>query len=484
MFFAFWVVIHAPNVATAEDVQRFALVVGNNVPLIGHGYEVLNYADDDALRFATFMQRLDAKVRLLVGPDAESAQRYPEMSKLSLAPRRDRLLDAIALLEQDLKQAEGSHREVYFYFSGHGSVTGSEAYLHLLDEPFSRTDLHTLLLERLSAERIHIIIDSCHSYFLVNNRGRRIAVQTEQDNVQRFPRAGFLLSTSAKKEVQEWSGYEAGVFSYQLLGAMQGAADVNNDRLVTYAEAHAYIVAANMGIENPAARVQPFVHRPVVGETVLVDLSNLHKHPILQIPPEVGGHFFVVNSRGQRLLDGNKLSGQPLGLSIGSSSGLNVWFGKDLYTSTSGTPILTRTATTAGIEVAARGTIADEFRKNLFLRPLTPEFVAGLDAAVAFRVEPGSTPRLNSAPPLPKVSTGLYTMGGLGLLTGAVSTAVFLSAKSTAEPDVFGADADGTVEAARRRADVSRAVLVGGFASGAAFIASAALYDWLSGEAP
>lgn len=479
----------APERATgapAPTVRRYALVVGNNFPLPGHDYESLQYADDDALHFAAFMQRLGAEVRVLVGPDAASAQRYPELSKRSLPPRRAQLLRALEDLERDLVAAEGGQREVYVYFSGHGSVTSSKAYLHLLDAPFTRTDLHSLVLDRLSAERLHVIIDSCHSYFLVNDRGERVPAPQDETDLGRYPRAGFMLSTSAKKEVQEWSGYEAGVFSYQLLGAMQGAADVNMDGLVTYAEAHAYLIAANIEVENPAARVQPFVRRPAVGDAVLVDLRGTESKDKLHIPDELSGHFYVVDGHGQRLLDANKPQGQAMAVLIPPKQDLLLWSGVTAYgvTRDRGEPRFTRSSTVAAPkELTARGTVADELRRNLFRRPLTSEFVAGLDAAVSFGARPRWGVVKQRAPGPAPVSIGLFAGGAAAGLAGAIATGLFVQARQQAQPAVFTAQNIDAVEAARARADVSRAVMVSGYTAGLTLVGAGLLYELLSGTA-
>lgn len=478
----------ASGSAEAAETRRFALVVGNNHPLPGHGYAPLEYADDDALRFATFMRRLGAKVQVLVGPDAATAERYPELAKDSLPPRRARVLDAVALLAQDLAAAEGFEREVYLYFSGHGSVTSSKAYLHLLDAPFTRTDLHASVLERLSAERVHVIVDSCHAYFLVNDRGERVPAADDTVDLSRYPRAGFLLSTSAKKEVQEWSGYEAGVFSYQLLGAMQGAADVNLDGKVTYAEAHAYLVAANMDVTNPAARVKPFVRRPAVGDRVLVDLTTLPPDRRLAVPEALAGHFYVVSGRGERLLDANKPAGLPMALVMPEQGELLLWAGTEAYGVQRGGPgaSFVRTSSNARAkEPAARGSVADELRQNLFRRPLTREFVAGLDAAVAFDAPLGAATRAFAAPRPRPASVILWTAGGLGLVTAAVATAVYADARATANPGVLTPDNREAVDAARVRADRSRAVMVAGYTSAAMLGLAGMLYEWMeSGPAP
>lgn len=88
-----------------------------------------------------------------------------------------------------------------------GTVTSSEAFLHLSDGRFTRVDMHREVLKRLPAERVHVIIDSCHSFFLVNqrpvnSRGERVPVDPEEESLSNYAHVGFLLSTSDSNEVQ------------------------------------------------------------------------------------------------------------------------------------------------------------------------------------------------------------------------------------------------------------------------------------------
>src|SRR5262245_33963561 len=197
----------ATTSTSAVPLRRAAVVIGNNDPLPQVDYEKLRYADDDAIRFADFFDSIGIETTLFTTPDVDTAARYPEWAHRALRPLRGELERALGAIDAD---------EIYFVFSGHGSITGSEAYLHLFDGPFTRTDLFELVLKKVRAKRVHVIIDSCNSYFLVNARGERVAVASDEENLDRYGFAGFLTSTSERREVQEWSGYEAGVFSYQL----------------------------------------------------------------------------------------------------------------------------------------------------------------------------------------------------------------------------------------------------------------------------
>jgi hypothetical protein len=461
----------AVTATVAAPPPLFAVVVGNNHPLPGTDYSALRYADDDALRFAEYFESLGARVHLLVGPDEESAARFGALADRAEAPTRGALEATLRELEKELVAVGDREPELFFYFSGHGTLTAADAYLHLLDEPFSRSDLKERVLRRLPAHKKHVIIDSCHSYFLVNARGERVPAALPDENLDRFPDTGFLLSTSAGEEVQEWSGYQAGVFSYQVLGALQGAADVDRDGVVSYGEIHAYLVAANVGVQNAKARIQPFVRRPAVRGHALLDLGRADPGRRLEVPGTLAGHFYLTDSVGRRVLDAHKPEGAPLMLVADRARELFVFVGSNTFAVVSQTHGLALGAPIAdgGATVATRGPLADELRKNLFVRPLTAEFVAGVEAM--------------ASRPLPRVAVDAtrieitewhddpLTLGVLG--AGAVASAVgivgtVLFARASADADARPITA--ATEQARVRAEDYRAAMIAGYSVAGALV--------------
>ncbi len=451
---------------TSSTVASYAVVIGNNHPLQGSGYEMLQYADDDAIRFARFFESLSIDTHLLTIPDRETSQRFPSMSDKATAPTRAHLLKALSTLEEALNAQEGKHREVFFVFSGHGSMSSSEAFLHLTDGPFTRTDLFEHILKRLPVERMHVIIDSCHSFFLVNARGERVAVDENEENVGRFPFAGFLLSTSSRKEVQEWSGYQAGVFSYQVLGALRGAADVDGDSVVTYDEVNGYITNANMDVQMPAARIQPFVRPPTIRGQRLVIVPR--GPMLLSLPPSLSGHLTIVDAQQGKVLDAHKPENEALTLLLPRGESMSLVQGDNLYQiRTSSTAMaLHRIEAPPGQRAEAKGSIADEFRMNLFKRPLTRDFVSGLSAASRLSIRPPEpAPKWHQSP----LTIGALTAGGAFTILGGVGAAIFGPARARANARPLNRPFE-ELEADRQTARRWQPIMLSGFVAGGALL--------------
>lgn len=464
---------------SAAPPVRAAVVVGSNHPLPGSDYDVLRYADDDAIRFAGFFDEIGIPTTLLTVPDAETFTRYGARAESALRPTRAQLLESLAEIREKFEAAEGQQRELYFVFSGHGSVSASRAYLHLFDGPFTRTDLFDHVIRTIPAERIHVVIDSCHSYFLVNSRGERVAAATDTEDVDRYPHVGFLLSTSDRREVQEWDGYQAGVFSYQVLGALRGAADVDRDATITYPEVHGYVTAANLAVKNPKARIRPYVRRPADRNDNLVDLTVVP--PNRKTTIDLSGHFFVVDDERGRVLDAHAPQDAKLAVLLPAERPLFVRSGADGYrvvtSTTGGTASLEKAPELSA--VAMKGSAADEFRMNLFSEPLTAEFVRGIDAVT----EQVYAAKVRTEAPIEwyqdPLTVSLLGTGAAAVVLGAISTGVYVDARNTADgsftrrasesEDAFRARlAD--QEAAADRAPLWQGLMVGGFAAGGALL--------------
>ncbi len=453
----------------ARRPPSFALVIGNNHPLPNSDYAVLNYADDDALRIASYLESLGTRVYLLTSVDQETSERFGAAVHRARTPTRAMVESTLDEIEIAMQAVEGDEPELYFYFSGHGTITAAEAYLHLADAPFSRLDLSSLVLHRLPAYRKHVIIDSCHSYFLVNARGERVPAALTDDTLERHPNTGFLLSTSAKEEVQEWSGYQAGVFSYQVLGALQGAADVDGDGVVTYAEVHGYLVAANLAVDNAKVRIQPYVRRPLVRGTSLVDLRSVGPERRLHVPEEMAGHFFITDAAGRRVLDANKPPGAALTLVSERDRDLYLFANNASFAVERRTDglVLGAALPDESQSLASRGPLADELRRSLFKRPLTQEFVAGVEAMALRAPQVQVDPRL--VPPAEWYEDGA-TLGllgsGVAVTAGGVVLAI-LTANATAianERPITERTIDAREDAVRYRVGAASALSVGGVA--------------------
>jgi hypothetical protein len=304
------------------NVARFAVVIGNNVPDTGR-VATLRYADDDAVATHRLLTDAGVESRLLVRLDATSARLYAGTERHG-TPSWSALTAALADLDRRMARARarGQRAELLFFYSGHGDVANGEGYIVLEDRRLTRTLLYEAVLARSQAHSNHVIVDACKSYFLAFEKGPGGQRERYRGNFARtavparLANTGFLLSTSSDGDSHEWERYQAGVFSHEVRSGLRGAADVDRDGHITYAELGAFLMTANQGIANPRYRPDFSVHPPGLppGELSRGLLSwEAAQQALLIDRPDIG-HVYLEGPTGERLADAHVATDQVVAL--------------------------------------------------------------------------------------------------------------------------------------------------------------------------
>lgn len=259
--------VAAAAAPTAET--SFAIVVGNNQsPVLGR--RSLQYADDDAVKYAEVFRALVSpdNLRLLTAPDEDTERLFGSAVSLGQRPTREALRKAFAEMGAAIANGKKSGRptRAWFVFAGHGDVDKGQGFIELEDGAFTGDDL-VAALKGVEADELHVILDSCNSFFVLAPRkpgGRHFTTPADAalELSQRLPKVGVLLSTSAEAEVYEWSAFQSGIFSHAVRSGLTGAADVNGDGRVSYAEIAAFVNTASRSVPNPVLRPQVFARGP------------------------------------------------------------------------------------------------------------------------------------------------------------------------------------------------------------------------------
>lgn len=305
-----------------QQTRGYALIVTNN-----HSLELsrpdLKYADDDGAKYADLFSEAFGRdrVALLTEFDPDSRRLYPRWVAAAKAPSRANLKRAVKELARIIAadREQGSLTEVYIVLAGHGDIDKGQGFVELSDGRLTATALEFELVRAIKADRIHLIIDSCNSYFMLNPRkpgGKRWKVDTDSANnlVEKYPHVGATLSTSAESVTYEWSTLQSGIFSYEVRSALRGGADVDNDGRVRYDELAAFVSTANSGIVNELYRPRVFVQGPNHdNRSVLMQLDSMTR--VLELP-SAAKRVTVRDAYGVRLLDVNKEAGGPLRLRL------------------------------------------------------------------------------------------------------------------------------------------------------------------------
>jgi hypothetical protein len=250
--------------------EVFALIVANNRSLQKHRPN-LHYADDDGARYSQVFRSVAAaeNVILLTVFDPATRKLYPKLAAQARPPRRRALLRAMTVLRRKMQRAKKRGRRVVFYFvfAGHGHVQHGKGYLELLDGRLGPRSIERVVLKGARADAIHLLLDSCNSFFVVSPRkpgGRRWATPKDltRSFARRYPHVGVFLSTSGSGEVYEWSEIQSGIFSHEVRSGLTGAADADRNGRISYNELAAFVAVANRGIKNPHYRPKVVARAP------------------------------------------------------------------------------------------------------------------------------------------------------------------------------------------------------------------------------
>lgn len=431
-----------PRVAGAlpGEVERFALVVGNNRAETKANAD-LRYADDDAVATHRLLGDAGVVSRLLVNLDDDSRRMYDGV-RIDGAPSAQRIESTFAELVSRMREARarGNAVEFLFFYSGHGDVDRGEGFVVLADGRLTRTSLFALL-SRSPASKNHVFVDACKSYFLAFDRGpggrRRpyVGNALAQKVPAQLDNTGFVLSTSSDRDSHEWERYQGGILSHELRSALRGAADTDLNAGISYAEIGAFLTTANYGIRNPRFRPD-FMVRPPANDFSREVLKWKRAPAPLSFAHKTWGHFYVETASGDRLLDAHPAPDQPLQLWVPEQRPLFVRRndGRAEYVITSHEPVQVAELTPSLPQTASRGAL------NLALEQIfTVPFAAG-DVRRFERAPPaydtGAEPvRASSSRSTIRTVSGVtaITAASAGLVLNAISGATYLSAEDESQ---------------------------------------------------
>lgn len=227
-----------------EKVNRWAFIVG----ISKYKYEGINlkYAHNDANELYDLIQTpsggdFEAKrIKKFIDEEATTAKITGTLRSFLQDPDVDDL--------------------VLIYFACHGAPDPRTGVVYLLTHDtdpdnipgtaFPMREIDAALKDNLSAERVVIIADTCHSAAVGGKIGRRGKIG-DSAVINRYlqdlseSKAGLALLTSAQAsesslEGEQWGGGH-GVFTHFLLQGMRGKADRNKDGTVSVGELFEYV---------------------------------------------------------------------------------------------------------------------------------------------------------------------------------------------------------------------------------------------------
>ena len=160
-------------------------------------------------------------------------------------PTRENILTALNAIEKVASEKD----TIFISFSGHGIEADGETYLlpsnsklELLSDTGISIDRFKQPMQKSKASVQVLFFDACHSGVDLRSKGPtgQMGKNTLRRIYQNAKGQAILSSCSINQKSYEWPDKEHGVFTFYLLEALRGSADLNQDGFVSLTETANY----------------------------------------------------------------------------------------------------------------------------------------------------------------------------------------------------------------------------------------------------
>jgi hypothetical protein len=272
--------------SSMAHAERLAVVVGNNQGQ--RGETPLSFAEDDAMRMADALVAVGgfaaSDVGVLRGTNATEARR------------------SILSMNERLRQTPAPDSMLVVYYSGHSDAQA----LHLGTSELPLRELE--LLVRSSSARFRVlIVDSCRSGVLTRTKGGRsvapIDIQIHGEGDADDEGLVILTSAAAGEDAQESDRLQGSFFTHHLVSALLGAADDDDNDIVTLAELYRYAYEHTLrdssqtavGVQHPGYRYD----LRGSGDIAVARLGSSSSWGLLRVPQDVDVLLFAGDRAGR-----------------------------------------------------------------------------------------------------------------------------------------------------------------------------------------
>ncbi len=219
-----------------NKVQTWALIVGvADYKNAGPNDGDLTFTTNDARAFSKFLQ-------------SDDGGKVPAGNIKMLLDNQAGLSEIISYGKQLFSNADENDR-IIFFFSGHGSPSGLIPYDY--DSFVSNILTYDKVKELFAVSKAStklVFADACHSGAIKKEASSKSAAEVLHDLEPKstLPQSNrrnvaIMLSSDGDQLSYEAPSLSQGVFAFYLMKGLGGAADKNNDNLITMAEAYYYV---------------------------------------------------------------------------------------------------------------------------------------------------------------------------------------------------------------------------------------------------
>lgn len=195
-----------------------------------------------------------------------------------------------------------------FYYTGHANEKGIKFKNEII--PFNR--LKELMASTGASIQIGIF-DACQSGTMTTLKGGQLAAPFLFTTDTKIKGQVILSSSSPREYSLESDALQSSIFSFHLLNALRGSADITGDRKVSLSEAYqyAYNHTVSTTSRTPQGTQHPGYNFSIQGEgeIILADLSS--RSSGLMLSKQLHGIITIFDEKNTLVADINKPANQP-----------------------------------------------------------------------------------------------------------------------------------------------------------------------------
>lgn len=222
--------------------------------------------DDVSAVYNAFGEDIDARL-LCTGSD------------ISSVPSRNNIFNQLLISSRAAEEID----LLLFYYSGHGFAVDGQSYLVATDSRYSALKYTAVamqdvieIMQSSEARAKIIIIDACHSGAAIGKSAPPPLSEEFIENIFRDAEGTAILSSCRQGEKSwEWPDKNCSVFTYYLLNAIGGRADVENKGFITISETYKFLThSLKIWSKRNGLSQTPTMRAEVVGDIVLARVNS------------------------------------------------------------------------------------------------------------------------------------------------------------------------------------------------------------------
>lgn len=159
------------NTQKQKKTHTYTLIITHNKN-INKNIKPLHYTNNNNTHYYKTFSHLTHNTKLLTILNSNNQHIFPTLTSHTTPPTHKQLISKINTLNQKIAhdKTQNHHVKIYLIFTNHKNIDKSDKkYLSLTNNKLHKNNLYHKIIQPLETNYTHLIIDTCHTYFIMQN---------------------------------------------------------------------------------------------------------------------------------------------------------------------------------------------------------------------------------------------------------------------------------------------------------------------------